>query len=177
MANDYKIWDKYCLSSDSAEVKDGVGGNRITEPKRRSLLSLYLEKFKDPLIIILCVILLLSCFVTAYEIAQTHQMRLLFEPIGILLAILLSTGIAFVFEVKANREFDVRKQVRDEEHVKVIRRPRKGAKPRIMSIRKCDVVVGDLVKLEGGDDIPADGRIVFGEMVRMAETLAAPFPL
>ena len=170
MANDYKIWDKYCLSSDSAEVKDGVGGNRIPEPKRRSLLSLYLEKFKDPLIIILCVILLLSCFVTAYEIAQTHQMRLLFEPIGILLAILLSTGIAFVFEVKANREFDVRKQVRDEEHVKVIRRPHKGAKPRIMSIRKCDVVVGDLVKLEGGDDIPADGRIVFGEMVRIDES-------
>ena len=170
MANDYKIWDKYCISSDSAEVKDGVGGNRIPEPKRRSLLSLYLEKFKDPLIIILCVILLLSCFVTAYEIAQTHQMRLLFEPIGILLAILLSTGIAFAFEVKANREFDVRKQVRDEEHVKVIRRPRKGAKPRIMSIRTCDVVVGDLVKLEGGDDIPADGRIVFGEMVRIDES-------
>ena len=170
MANDYKIWERYCLSSDSPEVRDGVGKNRIPEPKRRSLLSLYLEKFKDPLIFILCVILVLSCLVTAYEIFQTHETRLLFEPIGILLAILLSTGIAFVFEVKANREFDVRKQVRDEEHVKVIRRPRKGAKPRIMSIPKCDIVVGDLVKLEGGDEIPADGRVVFGDMIRIDES-------
>lgn len=170
MANDYKIWEKYCLSSDSVEVKNGVGGNIIPEPKRRSLLSLYFEKFKDPLIVILCVILLLSCFVTAYEIAQTHQMRLLFEPIGILLAILLSTGIGFIFEVKANREFDIRKKVRDEEHVKVIRRTRKGGKPRILSIRKCDIVVGDLVKLEGGDDVPADGRIVVGDMVRVDES-------
>ena len=110
MANDYKIWDKYCLSSDSDEVNGGIGGNVIPEPKKRSLFSLYLDKFKDPLIIILCVILFLSCFVTAYEIAQTHQMRLLFEPIGILLAILLSTGIGFIFEVRANREFDIRKK-------------------------------------------------------------------
>ena len=170
MANDYKIWERFCLSSDSPEVRDGVGKNRIPEPKRRSLLSLYFEKFKDPLIVILCVILVLSCIVTAYEIFQTHEARLLFEPIGILLAILLSTGIAFVFEVKANREFDVRKQVRDEEHVKVIRRPRKGSKPRIMSIPKCDIVVGDLVKLEGGDEIPADGRVVFGDMIRIDES-------
>ena len=108
MANDYKIWDKYCLASDSRQVLDGEGKNRIPEPKRQSLFSLYLEKFKDPLIIILCVILLLSCLVTAYEIRQTMQMRLLFEPVGILMAILLSTGIAFIFEVKANREFDLR---------------------------------------------------------------------
>lgn len=170
MANDYKIWDRYCLSSDSDEVRAGIGRNVIPEPKRRSLLSLYFEKFKDPLIIILCVILLLSCFVTAYEISQTHQMRLLFEPIGILLAILLSTGIGFIFEVKANREFDIRKKVRDEDHVKVIRRNRKGGKPRILSVRKCDIVVGDLVKLEGGDDIPADGRIVAGDMIRIDES-------
>ena len=102
-------------------MRDGVGLNRIPEPERKSLLSLYLEKFKDPLIIILCVILVLSCFVTAYEISQTHQVRLLFEPVGIFLAILLSTGIGFIFEVKANREFDIRKKVRDEDPVKVVR--------------------------------------------------------
>lgn len=170
MANDYKIWERYCLSSDSPEVRDGVGKNRIPEPKKRSLLSLYFEKFKDPLIVILCVILVLSCFVTAYEIYQTHETKLLFEPIGIFLAILLSTGIAFVFEVKANREFDVRKQVRDEEHVKVIRRLLNGARPKMLSIPKCDIVVGDLVKLEDGDEIPADGRIVFGDMIRIDES-------
>ncbi len=170
MANDYKIWNQYCLSSDSPEVQDGIGLNRIPEPKRRSLWSLYFGKFKDPLIIILCVILVMSCFVTAYEIMQTHQMRLLFEPIGILLAILLSTGIGFIFENRANREFDVRKKVRDEEKVKVIRRQRKGVRPQIFSINKCDVVVGDLIKLEGGDDVPADGRIVAGEMIRIDES-------
>lgn len=170
MANDYKIWDKYCLSSDSPAVQQGVGQNRIPEPKRQSLLSLYFEKFKDPLIVILCVILFLSCLVTAYEISQTHETRLLFEPIGILLAILLSTGIGFIFEVKANREFDVRKKVRDEEHVKVVRRLKEGAKPRLLSIKKCDVVVGDLVRLEGGDDVPADGRLIAGDMVRIDES-------
>lgn len=170
MANDYQIWEKYCLLSDSPAVQRGVGQNRIPEPKRQSLLSLYFEKFKDPLIVILCVILILSCFVTVYEISQTHETRLIFEPIGILLAILLSTGIGFIFEVKANREFDVRKKVRDEEHVKVVRKPKIGAKARLLSIKKCDVVVGDLVKLEGGDDVPADGRIVAGDMVRIDES-------
>ena len=136
MANDYKIWARYGLSADSPEVRQGVGRNRIPEPERKSLLSLYFEKFKDPLIIILCVILVLSCGVTAYEIAQTHQLRLLFEPIGILLAILLSTGIGFIFEVRAEREFNIRKQVRDEELVKVVRRPKKGANPRLLSVKK-----------------------------------------
>ena len=169
MANDYKIWERYCLFDDSPEVRNGAGLNRIPEPEKKSLLSLYLEKFKDPLIIILCVILVLSCFVTAYEIHQTGQLRLLFEPAGIFLAILLSTGIGFYFEVRANREFEIRKKVRDEEHVKVVRR-KKGKKPRILSVRKCDVVVGDLVKLEGGDDVPADGRIVAGDTVRIDES-------
>ena len=170
MSNEYNLWGRYCLSNDAPEVQNGIGKNRIPEPKRKSLFSLYLEKFKDPLIVILCIILLLSCFVTAYEIAQTGEMRLLFEPIGILLAILLSTGIGFIFEVKANREFDVRKQVRDEEHVKVVRRPHDGSKPQIMLVPKCDVVLGDLVKLEGGDEVPADGRLISGEMVRIDES-------
>ena len=170
MANDYGIWERYCLSADSEEVRDGIGKNVIPEPKRRSLLSLYFEKFKDPLIIILCVILLLSCFVTAYEIAQTREMRLVFEPVGILIAILLSTGIGFLFEVRANREFDIRKKVRDEERVKVIRRMKKNGRPRMISVRKCDVVVGDLIRLEGGDDVPADSRIVAGDAVRIDES-------
>ena len=170
MANDYTIWGKYSLTSDSPEVIDGIGKNRIPEPRRASLFILYLEKFKDPLIIILCVVLLLSSGVTAYEIFQGGELRLLFEPVGILLAILLSTGLAFLFEVKANREFDIRKKVREEEPVKVVRRRTKGARAQIISIPKCDVVVGDLVKLEGGDDVPADGRIVAADMLRVDES-------
>ena len=170
MKSDYTVWARYCLSADSPEVRDGAGRNRIPEPERKSLFALYLAKFKDPLIIILCVILVLSCCVTSYEIAQTGEWRLLFEPAGILLAILLSTGIGFIFEVRAEREFDIRRQVRDRDPVKVVRRPRKGAKPLLMKIPQCDVVVGDLVKLEEGDAVPADGRVVEGDMVRIDES-------
>ena len=170
MASDYKIWNKYCLSSDSPVVVEGVGQNRIPERKRKSLFVLYMEKFKDPLIIVLCVILVLSCCVTTYEIVQTQNMRLLFEPVGILLAILLSTGLGFIFEVRANHEFDIRKQVNDETPVKVIRRPSAGRKPQMLTVKKCDVVLGDLVKLEGGDEVPADGTVVAGDMVRVDES-------
>ncbi|MBQ8069402.1 MAG: calcium-translocating P-type ATPase, PMCA-type [Bacteroidales bacterium] len=170
MANDYSIWKKYSLSSDSPEVTRGKDGNRIPEPKGKSLFSLYLEKFKDPLIIILCVILALSCIVTIYEIYQGGGMRLLFEPMGILLAIILSTGIGFIFEVKAGREFNLRKQVRDEDKIKVIRRKTSSSSPEMMTIRKCDIVKGDLVKLDSGDEVPADGRIVSDETVRVDES-------
>ncbi len=167
---DYRIWERHCLASDSEAVREGVGRNRIPEPRKKPLLVLYLEKFKDPLILILCIILLLSCGVTVYEISRSGDLKLLFEPAGILIAILLSTGIGFIFEARANKEFDIRKQVRDEEHVKVVRRPRKGARARILSVRKCDVVVGDLVKLDPGDEVPADGRIVSEGRVRIDES-------
>ena len=169
MSSDYKIWEN-CLSSDSDIVKKGKGQNIIPEPKPRSLWLEYLDKFKDPLIIILCVILVLSCGVTAYEIAQSHDYKLLFEPAGILMAILLSTGIGFYFEVRANREFKVLNKVRDEDLVKVIRRKGDKGKPKITKIKKCDIVVGELVKLESGDEVPADGHIISGESVRVDES-------
>lgn len=169
MSNEYRIWER-CLSSDSDAVVSGKGRNIIPEPKQRSLWLEYLEKFKDPLIIILCVILVLSCGVTGYEIYQSHDYKLLFEPAGILMAILLSTGIGFYFEIRANREFKVLNKVRDEDLVKVIRRKTENGKPRITKVRKCDIAVGDLVKLEGGDEVPADGNIVLGESVRVDES-------
>lgn len=168
--NKNKSFWKDALVSDSEHVIKGIGQNRIPEREKQSLWSKYLEKFKDPIIIILLVILVLSIGVTAYEISISHNLKLLFEPSGILLAILLSTGIGFVFEVKADREFDVLNKVKDDEPVKVLRKARKGSKTQMIKIRKSDVVTDDIVKLENGDEIPADGEIIESEGLRVDES-------
>ena len=169
MSYGYKIWNKG-LSFDSEIVSSGVGKNKIPEPKERSLWLDYLDKFKDPIIIILCVILLLSCGVTGYEIYQTSNLKLLFEPAGILMAILLSTGIGFWFEVRANKEFKLLNKVKDERPVKVVRKKTIKSRPQLISIKKSDVVVGDLVKLESGDEVPADGYIIDSDHLKIDES-------
>lgn len=161
MADKYQIWKKG-LSETSAEVVEGKGKNVIPMPKKRSVWLRYLDKFKDPLIIILLIILALSCVVSGYEYYLTPDPKLFFEPSGVLLAILLSTGIGFIFENKAEKEFDVLNQVKDDRSVKVVRRRTDKSNPRLVVVRRSDVVVGDIVSLEGGDEVPADGRILMG---------------
>ena len=87
-----KKYLEMALSVDDPAVIAGKGQNKIPDPEKEPLWKRYLEKFKDPLIIILLVALFLSCFVSSYEIMTTGNWRLLFEPIGVLFAILLSTG-------------------------------------------------------------------------------------
>ena len=113
MSDNYKSWES-CLSETSEQVRNGAGKNVIPAPAKRPLWLRYLDKFKDPLIIILLVILALSCLVTGYEYYHTHDLQLLFEPAGVMLAIILSTGIGFIFETKADKEFDVLNQVKDD---------------------------------------------------------------
>ena len=169
MSDNYKLW-KDALSETSSAVREGAGGNVIPAPPKRSLWLRYLDKFKDPLIIILLVILALSFVVTGYEYYHTHDLQLLFEPAGVMLAILLSTGIGFIFETKADNEFEVLNKVKDDRLVKVVRRKTDNSRPRLVTIRKADVVVGDIVRLEGGDEVPADGRILSCEHLRMDES-------
>lgn len=169
MSDNYKLWEG-ALSETSSAVREGVGKNVIPVPPKRSLWLRYLDKFKDPLIIILLVILALSCLVTGYEYYHTHDPQLLFEPAGVMLAILLSTGIGFIFETKADKEFDVLNKVKDDRPVKVVRRKTDVSKPRLVTVRKADVVVGDIVRLEGGDEVPADGRVLSCEQLRMDES-------
>ncbi|MCQ2148700.1 MAG: HAD-IC family P-type ATPase, partial [Bacteroidales bacterium] len=176
MSSNTTIWNQ-ARSYDSPEVISGVGKNRIPPPKEKPLWKAYLEKFEDPLIIILCVILVLSCGVTAYEIAQSGDLKLLFEPAGILMAIILSTGIGFWFEVKAGNEFKILNTVKDDRQVKVIRRIEKGSRPEMMSIKKCDVVPGDIVKLDNGDEVPADGYILSSEDLVVDESAYTGEPL
>ena len=169
MSDNYNLW-KDALSETSADVREGAGKNVIPAPSKRSLLLRYLDKFKDPLIIILLVILVLSCLVTGYEYYHSRDLQLLFEPAGVMLAIILSTGIGFIFETKADKEFDILNQVKDDRLVKVVRRITDSSEPRLITIRKADVVVGDIVRLESGDEVPADGRVLSCDHLRMDES-------
>ncbi len=159
------------LAADSEAVINGRGKNRIPEPEKEPLWRRYLQTFHDPLIIVLLVALCLSCIVSGYEVYTTGNLRLLFEPVGVLFAILLATGVGFIFEVKAEKEFDVLNQVKDTQKVKVLRRPTAGAEPQMYHIAKMDVVVGDIIRIESGDQMPADGVLLDSNALRVDESI------
>ena len=131
----------------------------------------YLEKFKDPIIIVLLVVFFFSVLVAIYEIFYLDKgWSLLMEPSGVLVALLLATGVGFIFEVKAGKEFEILNKVKDSRPVKVIRRKTASSSPRLMMIKKHDVVVGDIVNLESGDEIPADGELLECNSLRVDES-------
>lgn len=149
------------LVAGSPEIKSGQCKNIIPPPEREPLWKAYLAKFKDPIIIVLLVVFFLSVIVALYEIFVVGKgLDLLLEPSGVLLALLLATGVGFVFEVKAGREFDILNKVKDSRPVKVFRRAQEDSRATLVNISKQDVVVGDIVRLEAGDEIPADGYLV-----------------
>lgn len=131
------------------------GFNILTPPKKESLFVLFLQKFKDPIIQILLIALVLSVGVAVYQYMTTDEgAGVLFEPLGIFMAILLATCVGFAFEVNANKKFNILNQVNDEETVKVVR------DGNVTLIQKRDVVVGDIVVIETGDEVPADGVLL-----------------
>ena len=130
------------------------GVNILTPPEKQSLWSKFMEKFEDPLIRILLVAGLLSIGIACYEFwGLGHNWTVFFEPIGIFVAILLATGLSFYFELIADKEFSILNQVNDDEPVKVIRNGN------TIEIPKRDVVVGDIVILSTGDEVPADAEV------------------
>lgn len=137
--------------------------NIIPPAEKQSLWKGYLEKFKDPIILILLVAFMLSLALAIYEQSQGAGNVVLLEPLGVLFALLLATGIGFWFEVKADREFDVLNKVNDTVPVKVFRE-------HWCEIPKCDVEAGDLVKLESGDEVPADGTLEEALALRVDES-------
>jgi hypothetical protein len=82
----------------------------------------------------------------------------------------LATGVGFIFEVKAGKEFEILNKVKDERPVKVIRRQGGNKIPNVMMIQRQDVVIGDVVKLESGDEIPADGVLLESTSLRVDES-------
>jgi len=160
-----------CLANDSDEVINGAGKNIIPPPEKEPLWKLYLEKFKDPIIIVLLVVFAFSICISVYELIYMNKGWSIFiEPSGVMVALLLATTVGFVFELKADREFDILNKVKDSRPVKVFRRKDSKSNPRLLKIKKHDVVVGDIVKLESGDEIPADGYILEATSLRVDES-------
>ena len=129
------------------QSREKYGANLLTPPKRPSLLKLYLEKFEDPVVRVLLIAAVFSLIISVIENEYA-------ETIGIIAAILLATGIGFYFEYDADKKFDLLNAVNEETLVKVIRNGR------IQEIPRKDVVVGDIVVLETGEEIPADGELI-----------------
>lgn len=127
--------------------RDEHGVNLLTPPKRSSLWKLYLEKFEDPVVRVLLVAALFSLIISIVENEYA-------ETIGIIAAILLATGIGFFFEYDAGKKFDLLNAVNEETLVKVIRNGH------VQEIPRKDVVVGDIVVLETGEEVPADGELL-----------------
>lgn len=140
------------------------GENVLTPPKRKSLLALYLEKYTDPIIRILLV-------AAAVSLALSFVNGEYIETIGIIAAILLATTISFYFERDAAKKFDVLTALGEEAPVKVVR------EGEVSETARRDVVVGDIVVIETGDEIPADGRLMSAESLQVDESSLTGEPI
>ena len=131
------------------------GDNVLTPPAREPLWKQFLHKFDDPLIKILLLALALSVGLSVYEFFWLHSgVSVLFEPIGIFLAIVLATLVGFLVEVNANKKFRLLNQTDDNVKVKVMRAGH------VTQVPRRDIVVGDIVVLETGEKVPADGMVI-----------------
>lgn len=146
------------------ESRRRYGVNVITPPKRESAWRLYIDKFRDPIIRILLVAALLSLAV-AFIDGQ------FVETIGIICAIFLATGVSFWFEYDAKKRFEILNTVSDDVAVKVIRAGK------VAEIPRRDVVAGDIVVLESGQEVPADGRLLEAVSLRINESALTGEPV
>ncbi|MBD5288337.1 MAG: calcium-translocating P-type ATPase, PMCA-type [Bacteroides sp.] len=150
--------------------KNGV--NILTPAEQTPLWKRFLEKFGDPLIIILLIAGALSIGISCYEFWGLDKgAGVFFEPIGIFIAILLATGLAFIFELKADKEFALLNQVNDDEPVQVIRNGN------VTQIPRKDVVVGDIVILNTGEEVPADGELLEAVSLNIDESTLTGEPM
>ena len=135
------------------------GENVLTPPRRQSMWRLYIEKYQDPMIRILLVAAVVS-------LALAFVKQDFIETLGIIFAIILATTVGFFFERDAARKFDVLTQLGEEQPVKVMRDLTPNPSPKgegnhlqVIEIPRREVVVGDVVIVETGDEVPADGQL------------------
>ena len=141
------------------------GDNLLTPPEKDPLWKQFLEKFQDPIIRILLIALVLSVGVSLYQLFTGNEgLSVLLEPLGIFVAVMLATCVGFFFELSANKKFDILNQSEDEQMVTVYR---DGL---IQRIERKDVVVGDTVVVNTGDEIPADGTLMESISMRVNES-------
>ena len=155
-----------------SESRSKYGSNILTPPAKDPLWKQFLEKFGDPLIIILLIAGALSIGISCYEYwGLGKPAGVFFEPLGIFIAILLATGLAFIFELKAHKEFALLNQVNDDEAVQVIR----NGNP--VQVPRKDVVVGDIVILNTGEEVPADGELLEAVSLNIDESTLTGEPI
>ena len=148
------------------------GSNVLTPAKRTPWWKEFLKKFSDPLIIVLLIAGVLSIGISIYEyFGLGNSSKVFFEPIGIFIAILLATGLAFIFESRANKAFRILNRVNDDEPVEVLRNGN------VTSIPRRDIVVGDIIMLNTGDEIPADAELVDAVALSVDESTLTGEPL
>ncbi|MEJ5301944.1 MAG: cation-translocating P-type ATPase [Bacteroidales bacterium] len=133
------------------------GNNILTPPPKDPIWKLYIEKFKDPLIRILIIAAFLSFIISIFE-------KDFYETFGILLAIFLATAVGFWFEYDARRKFDILNLVNDEIPCKVIRNGN------VTEVPRKDLVVGDLIILTTGEEVPADAILLESVSLRIDES-------
>ena len=154
------------------ESRKNYGENILTSPEKEPLWKVFLEKFTDPIIIILLVALFLSTGVSFYQYFVGSEGGSIFlEPIGIFVAVILATGISFGFELSANKKFEVLNKVNDDTLIKVIRNGN------ISQVAKRDIVVGDIVLLETGERVPADGELLEAVSLQIDESCLTGEPM
>lgn len=154
------------------ESRKRYGNNELTPPKKESSWLLLMEKFKEPLIVILLVAMTLSLVVSFYQYFEgTEGFSIFLEPIGIFFAVVLAIGVGFLFEQSANKKFDILNQEGESQPVKVIRNGNYS------SISKCDIVVGDIVLLDIGDEVPADGILLEAVSLHINESVLTGEPV
>ncbi len=155
-----------------AESRLKHGANILTPPDKDPLWKRFLEKFGDPLIIILLIAGALSIGISCYEFWGLGKgAGVFFEPVGIFIAILLATGLAFIFELKADKEFALLNQVNDDEPVQVIRNGN------VTQVPRKEVVVGDIVILNTGEEVPADGELLEAVSLNIDESTLTGEPM
>ena len=140
------------------------GKNVLTPPQRTSLWKLYLDKYRDPIIQILLVAAFVSLILAFIE-------KNFMETIGIFVAVFLATTVGFYFERDAAKKFNLLTALSEEQPVKV----RRNGK--VMEIPRHDVVVGDVVLVEVGDEVPADGELIVCNDLQINESTLTGEPV
>ena len=146
------------------QSREQHGKNVLTPPLRTSLWKLYLDKYRDPIIQILLVAAFVSLILAFIE-------KNFMETIGIFVAVFLATTVGFYFERDAAKKFNLLTALSEEQPVKV----RRNGK--VMEIPRHDVVVGDVVLVEVGDEVPADGELIVCNDLQMNESTLTGEPV
>ncbi len=146
------------------QSREQHGKNVLTPPQRTSLWKLYLDKYRDPIIQILLVAAFVSLILAFIE-------KNFMETIGIFVAVFLATTVGFYFERDAAKKFNLLTALSEEQPVKV----RRNGK--VMEIPRHDVVVGDVVLVEVGDEVPADGELILCNDLQMNESALTGEPV